>query len=174
MPLTEINARWDEVNRVLCPMAFIDPERLDFYPDFGLTMLRLGGANFTNIFFPWVPVQFIMKASDELVTVTCTVDLGRDYCVTFDLDMTLYTCLLDMLPEAAREKTKRALSHQPYQLAFDDDPPSLTLNTVLGKMIISTDREDYVPFNVTEVRECKLTAEQILKAFPYETPSGQE
>lgn len=85
VPLMEINARWEEVNRVLCPIAFIDPERLDFLPDFGLTMLRLGGATFETIFFPWVPINCIVKVSDCLVSFTCQYNCGTDYCATFIL-----------------------------------------------------------------------------------------
>jgi len=169
VPLTEINARWDEINRALSPMAFVDPERLDFFPDFGLAMFRFGGPNFNKIFFPWVPVHFIAKASDDVIAVTSTFDLAGDYCATFDLDRAMYQVLLDNLPEVERKKTNWALTRQPYYIRFEDNPPSLAFDTVLGKDVESNEREDYLPFDVIEVRRSQLTGQDMLNAFPYET-----
>ena len=169
VPLMEIDTRWGEVHRILCPMAFIDPERLDFLPDFGLTLLRLGGSGFCNIFFPWVPVQFIAKASDEIIAVSSVCNMGLDYCATFDFDMATYQVLLDKLTPVERERTKRALTHQPYHIEFEDDPPSLALKAVLSKEVMSNGREQYVPFNVTEVRESTLTGQQMMAECPYES-----
>ena len=169
VPLTEIDARWDEVNKTLCPMAFIDPERLDFLPDYGLTMLRLGGATFETMFFPWVPIHYIGKVSDDVVTLTAQVNLGRDYCATFDLDPAMYQTLLSKLSEADRVRTTLALSRQPYHVLFDDDPPSLALKAKLENNVISNKREEYVPFKLIEIRESQFTAQDMLKTAPYET-----
>lgn len=169
VPLMEIDARWEEVNRVLCPIAFIDPERLDFLPDFGLTMLRLGGATFETIFFPWVPINCIVKVSDDLASFTCQYNVGTDYCATFDLNLEMYQTFLSKLSETDRVNTSRALSRQPYHIVFNDDPPSLALNAQLGNKIVSNEREEFVPFKIIEIRESQFTGQTMLKMLPYET-----
>ena len=169
VPLMEIDARWEEVNRVLCPIAFIDPERLDFLPDFGLTMLRLGGATFETIFFLWVSINCIVKVSDDLVSFTCQYNVGTDYCVTFDLNLEMYQTFLSKLSETDRVNTSRALSRQPYHIVFNDDPPSLALNAQLGNKIVSNEREEFVPFEIIEIRESQFTGQTMLKMLPYET-----
>jgi hypothetical protein len=166
--LKEIDARWNEVNKALCPMAFIDPERLGFFPDFGLAMLRLGGANFETIWFPWVGLHYISKISDDLYALTTQFNLASDYYATFDLDPPMYQVLLSQLSEADRVRTKEALSHQPYQMSFDD-PPNLELKAKLESNVISNEREDYVPFKVLEIKAGKFTAEDMLEIAPYES-----
>ena len=168
MPLAAIDAGWDEVNKVLCPMAFIDPERLDFLPDYGLTMLRLGGASVESIFFPWIPIIYISKVSDDTFTVTTHFDMGRDYVATFDLDRSTYQILLSKLSGADRARTTSALSRQPYQLVFEDDPPSLAFTAKLEGHVMSNEREAYAPFTVSEIQERKFTAQDMLQIAPYE------
>jgi Type I restriction enzyme R protein N terminus (HSDR_N) len=168
VPLTEIDAQWDEVNNVLCPMAFIDPERLDFLPDYGLAMLRIGGASFETISFPWVPVHFISKLSDDLYALTSQFDLGREYCATFDLDPPKYQNLLTKLSESDRGRITSALSRQPYQVVFSDDSLALSIKARLENTVVSNAREDYVPFIVLEVTVSPLSAKDMLALSPYD------
>lgn len=165
VPLTEIDNRWSEVSNILCPMAFIDPERLEFFPDYGLAMLRLGAGTSTNVFFPWVPVHFIAKASDNLVAVSSTFDLGGDFCATFDLDMPMYKTLLETLPKSDRENTRLALSHQPYHIDFRHNPPSLSIKARIKNEIIDNGREKFVPFKVIKLEASEFAGEDMLKAM---------
>lgn len=164
VPLREIDGRWAEVNKALCPMAFIDPERLEFFPDFGLAALKAGWANFETVWFPWVPAQFLMKAADDVYMLSSVIDMHGDHCITFDFTSALYQSLLGTLPAAVRQSVRTALSRQPYQISFDDEPPSLSIRATLAKEPISNEQETYVPFQAIEVGKCELSAEA-LEAF---------
>lgn len=169
VPLMQVDDRWGEINKVLCPMAFLDPERIEFLPDYGLTMLRLGGGKIKSLYLPWVPVEYLGRVADDHYTLSCCMNMGIDVCATFDLDPAMYQALLNSLSEADRAKTMLALTRQPYYIIFEHDQPPLALDTKLGESVEFNGRENYIPYKVIAVQKSVMTAESMLKALPYET-----
>lgn len=167
--LDVIDSQWEKVRNILCPMAFVDPEQIEFFPDFGLTMLRLGGAVFERIWLPWVPIYYLGKTSDDMYTISTQFDIGTEYCGTFDLNPAMYQVLLDGLAEATRREVTAALSHMPYYVLFEENHPAVAITAKLEANIIANAREEFVPFKVLDIQPSQFTAADMLKIAPYET-----
>ncbi len=80
MPLKEIDARWKEVNTLLCPLAFTNPIALNFLPDFGLSLLKMGLVNLETMFFPHLHFNMLAKARDDLYCLVSSFELDEAYC----------------------------------------------------------------------------------------------
>ncbi|HGY9594053.1 TPA: hypothetical protein ACOJPH_001707 [Vibrio campbellii] len=147
LDITEWEKSWKSIEKVLSPVAFARPHLLNFKPDFGLYMRKLGAEPGMNHYFIPIGLPMITKVEDGLYTACVNIMWGDDYLATsFDFDNIRYQQLLSIVPANTAEKIKHALSRQPYSIIFDmDEAPIVNVHSIIGSDTHSNDNEDYSP-----------------------------
>ena len=113
---SEVDARWDEVAKVLSPAVLKTPDILDFHADFGVHAHRAGIEEGTLFWFNGYRLQLAMPIHEHLLTVdsTCSVN-EREHMISFDFDVPAFEKVLAGLPEADRALVRDALKRNPFQ-----------------------------------------------------------
>lgn len=147
--LKEIDEKFAEIVRLLSPIALTKPHLLNFNPDFGVYLLKLGCTpNTTQVFFP-MGIGCIARVEDDLYTAFVNIDFDNTWlAVSFDFDKDRYGELLKVLPNEISAEVENALRRQPYRIFFKDTLPEVCISARLSEYITSNQDEDYCPFIV--------------------------
>lgn len=149
--LFDIQYHWDELYRLVSPQGLINPKVLDFKPDFGLHLLQSGFTDNDVLYFPSVPVFFIVRIEDNLYSIMGNVRFeGQDYMASLDFDGERYQKLLELAPEKYRTLMTRSLSKQPYKLDISKEPFFIGIEAELGKGIHENENERYFPLFILD------------------------
>lgn len=151
--IDQLESQFEAVKRLLSPMAFTRPDMLDYKPDFGLYLLKLGWSEGTIQHFIPIGLPFIAKVEDGLFSAVVGMEFGgKWYCISFDFDEIRYQQLLDAInPELAGE-IRNALRRQPYKIFLGDRTPELRVTAQISGAVHSNDAEDYCPLIVSEFK----------------------
>jgi len=152
--IEKIEENWETLVRELSPIAFIKPQLLDYKPDFGIYMWKLGSNEKQNQHFVPLGIPFIAKVTDSLYTFCVNIKFGDDFlAASFDFDKTRFEQLMNAFPAEQEKKARQALSMQPYQIAFDQNIPEVIVSAKLGTKVISNQEEDYCPLIVESFKK---------------------
>lgn len=151
--LNQIDAELQEIKLLLSPLAFIDPDRLLYKPDFGLYMKKLGARDgFINHFVP-ISIPFIAKVEDDLYSIVTAVEFGDiALCMSLDFDEAKYQLLLSVMDQTLANEVQYSLSRQPYHIILGERSPELVIAAVLTGKVHTNNEEDYCPLLVTEFK----------------------
>ncbi|UAB70122.1 type I restriction enzyme HsdR N-terminal domain-containing protein [Vibrio sp. SCSIO 43132] len=144
--------KWHDIEKELSPISFTKPHLLNFKPDFGLYMKKIGApVGMPHSFIP-IGLPMIMKVQDGLYTACVNIAWGDDYLATsFDFDTNKYHQLLSILPENLALKVAEALTRQPYSIALSmEETPLINVSAVIGEDVHSNENEEYSPLWVIE------------------------
>lgn len=136
--MEEVEDRFHEVERLLSPIAFTNPFLLTFKPDFGLHMLKLGMApNSKHVFTP-IGIGTIAKIEDNLYTAFIEVQFGDlSLALSLDFDQDRFHELIQVLPKEQAPLVSRALSKQPFAVAFKNPDLDLTFSSSITQVLPS-------------------------------------
>jgi hypothetical protein len=139
------------VEKVLSPLAFGKQKVAKVYPDYGLYMLKLGWSIDIRHHFLPIAIPYIAKINDDLYSIAVNADFGNNvHCISFDFTYSKYLELLEVLDIDISQKVKNALKNRPFDIEFNENPPSVGISAVFSKVIHSNKLEDYCPLMVTE------------------------
>ncbi len=164
----EIDDNFDEVRRLLSPIAFTNPYLLSFKPDFGVHMVKLGSYPNSKFHFIPIGIGMISKVDDSLYTAFIEMRFGDLWlAVSFDFDDKRFNELMEALPKGKEQQVRDALRKQPYSVAFKkpdseteqetkaiflhpvrvigDSIPEVCVEARLGNNMYSDEAEDYIP-----------------------------
>ncbi|WP_229620024.1 type I restriction enzyme HsdR N-terminal domain-containing protein [Vibrio parahaemolyticus] len=145
----DIESRWEELHRLLSPLALTRPELLDFQLDYGVHMFNLGAPVGQIHHFSPMGVPHIAKVNDELYSICVNILLGDEYFATsFDFGKKEYKQLLSVLPNETRKLVRNALRHQPYSIELGVNAPEVCIEAVLGDAKIETNSQEFIPLIV--------------------------
>jgi hypothetical protein len=151
--LRQIDARWIEVSDLLSPLSFTNPQALQYLPDFGLTLKKLGYTDFEIMYFLALEIGHVSKANDELFSLTSCFELGAPYCASFDADPAHFEQFLQAIEPRQRERIEKALYQMPYHIYFEDDLPRVTIGAVMGTYVVERKVDSFLPLKVVEIRK---------------------
>jgi hypothetical protein len=147
----EMNEKFDEVLRVLSPLAFTKPHVLNFKPDFGLTMRKLGASVGMINHFLEIGLPFIAKLEDGLYSASVGMEFGNgEVLMTFDFSEIQLKELLKSVRPLQSLLIKDALRRQPFQIRFEENIPVVRVVAKIQDVVISNENEDYSPLLVEE------------------------
>ena len=151
LSLQEFDARFEEVERLLNPLAFTKPHIFDFVPDFGLFMAKTGvKSNVTQHFVP-IGIPVIMKVEDGLYSTCVNIQYGDVWLgISFDFDDLRFEQLMEALPKDQEKKSRDALKRQPFKVVFENNIPEVCVDAYIGDNTYSNSNEDYRPLNVNK------------------------
>ena len=148
--LADIKIHWDDLYRVVSPLALTRPDLLDFRPDFGVILAKLGFSPYVMMHFPLVRLYSFGRVSDELFTANANVDFGDGpFAASFDFSRALFEELLSILPEGPSARLREHLTRQPYILHTQDEGPVVV--NILAHLSAAVQRskdEAFIPLEV--------------------------
>lgn len=149
--LRDIDVYWDKLYRILNPEIRANPESVQYHPDFGLHLRRLGVEPGFKLILMAVNSNTVAKVRDGLYTSITVIGLPEDqYAVSLDFDDAQLKQLLTVLPEDQVRDLGEALTTQPYMIRLEEGDFRFRVAAELAEEILHNAEESYVPFNVLE------------------------
>ena len=157
--LIDITESWDAVENILSPQKVLKyklrPKDKDFYPDYGLSLFKLGYLNQEEMewFFYQVPLIAIDRVDSK--TFSTSMDLKRNG-TTFGVSLDFNLEKLDSLISLATKDQERiifdGLNRQPFKA---DSFGQLTVNIGCRLGLPTQSKyQDIVPMIVTQFQKC--------------------
>ncbi|MFT5730782.1 MAG: hypothetical protein ACI8PB_004972 [Desulforhopalus sp.] len=151
--LTDIEKHFDILNRLLNPNIRANDEVMDYNPDYGLHMLKLGVKDgFTYIGLA-VNSCFISKVEDDLYTATTTIPGDIEFAQSIDFNEQQLDMLLSLQPDDIAHTVRTGLKRQPYYVLLDNVELKFGVHATLSQEIQHNAEEQYLPFIVKEFLE---------------------
>ena len=148
--LRHIDSNWESLFRILNPEIKAHPESVQYHPDFGLHLRRLGVEPGFKLILMAANSNFVGKICDGSYTSTTRLSDGNDYAVSLDFGETQLDQLLSFLPIAQVEILKQGLTAQPYMIILEEGEFRFGVAAELAQEIVHNAEESYVPFAVHE------------------------
>lgn len=149
IPLKELPKHLDQLKQTLSPMAFIDPARLKYKPDFGLYCHKIGNTESVAQHFYRIGIPSIAKINDSTYSVFLDIWLHDQwFALSLDFDKPRYQQLLSSMPPELATEVRNSLSAQPYKIDLNWRAPVVNVTARVGKKVHQNERESYSPLIV--------------------------
>lgn len=149
VPLRDLQKHMAKVTETLSPLAFSDPERLKYKPDFGLYCRKIGITGSVTQYFYELGLPSITKVNDSKFSAFLNLQAsGELFALSLDFDVPRYRQLLSCLPQALAGELQKSLSAQPYKIDFNERAPVVNVAARVGKRVYQNERESYCPLIV--------------------------
>lgn len=148
--LRDIDANWERLFRILNPEIKAHPESVEYHPDFGLHLRRLGVEPGFKLILMAANSDSVGKIRDGSYTSTTCLSAESDYAVSLDFDETQLDQLFSFLPNDQVEILRQGLTSQPYMVILEEGEFRFGVAAELTQLIIHNAEESYVPFAVQE------------------------
>lgn len=148
----ELEEKWDELFKLLSPMALTKPYIFDFKPDFGLRILKSGMTLEHNFHFLGVWINSLAKINEDYYTLTTSIEFENDCIASFDFHKDLINDFINQVPIEKRDLVINALFNYPFQIHFPNKEESfeIYLSASLGVRVYENEDESYLPLIVHE------------------------
>ncbi len=148
--LKQIDANWDKLFRILNPEIKAHPESVQYHPDFGLHLKRLGKEPGFKLILMAATSNIVGKVRDGRYTSTTSFpSAGKDFAISLDFGKPQLDQLLSFLPLDKIAMLKQGLTTQPYMIILEKEF-RFGVAAELSQEIVHNAEESYFPFEVQE------------------------
>ncbi len=150
IPLKELSKHLEQLAQTLSPMAFTDPVRLKYKPDFGLYCHKIGITGSIAQHFYGLGIPHLVKINDS--TYSAFLNIRQDdkwFALSLDFDKQRYQQLLACMPAQLAAEVRSTLSAQPYEIDLNERAPVVNVTARVGKKVHQNERESYSPLIVS-------------------------
>ncbi|WP_020586088.1 type I restriction enzyme HsdR N-terminal domain-containing protein [Desulfobacter curvatus] len=153
--LENIAEHWNALFRILNPEVKANPALLEYKPDYGVYIKKVGAVEDFKFIAMAVHSKFIAKVSDNQYTTMTVVPGDIDCMVSFYFDEERYQQLLSILPDHLGELLQHGLRQMPYYVSLDnsDEEFMFGVSSTISEQVIENNEESYIPFIVDEFME---------------------
>lgn len=153
--LENIADNWDSLFRILNPETKANPALLEYNPDYGVYIKKIGAVEEFKFIAMAVHSKFVAKIADNQYTTMSVVQGDIDCLVSFYFDEERYQQLLSILPTNLSEVLQQGLRKMPYYVSLDncDDEFMFGVSSTISDQVIENNEESYIPFFVDEFME---------------------
>ncbi|EPO2498905.1 TPA: hypothetical protein ACYHOF_003407, partial [Vibrio cholerae] len=150
--LTDIETYWDQLFRILNPDVRANPELLDYHPDYGIFVRKLGAVDGFKFIATSVHANFMCKVADDEYTTMIVVNGDVDCLVSLYFNKVQYEQLLSLQEVSVRKIIEESLSQFPYYVSLENLGKEIKFGvaSTLSNQILSNAEESYIPFIVDE------------------------
>lgn len=150
--IDEIKERWDELYRILSPLAFAKPYIFDYKPDFGIWCLKSGIDTNVKFYFYDAGIGTITRLDEETFTFTLTIPFEEECLASFDFNISDFDSFIAQAPADKRDKVKSYLTKYPfkYEIESELDSFKVSFSALLGSVVIENEDEAYIPLKVVD------------------------
>ncbi|MCY9847851.1 type I restriction enzyme HsdR N-terminal domain-containing protein [Pectobacterium jejuense] len=151
--LKDIENHWDKFFRILNPDVKANPALLNYAPDFGIHIRKMGLVKGGLFSAPAINTKFISRLSERSYTCTSTIPGDIDMAISLDFNKKTFKELLKILPLEQASKIRQALSQQPFYINFSENDPDVKfgMTSNISNEIHHNAEESYIPFIVKEI-----------------------
>ncbi len=147
-----IETHWDSINRILNPQIKGHPDLINFNPDYGIHLQKLGAQEGFSVIALAVNTNHMIKVEDGLYTTSTVVIVEEEYLMSLDFGEKEFAKLLKILPENQALILSNGLTRQPYKIDLENGEEfRFGVATELTKDINHNLEESYLPFRVIDV-----------------------
>ncbi len=155
--LKDLSCDLNELKKILSPLAFSNPRLLNFKPDFGLALHKLGYPLGNIISFKSLGLPFIARVNDHLYSAVVEVGPisegfdGGVFCLSLDFSKNMLDKILGKIDKKIAFKIKESLSRQPYSIEILEGTPVLKINAKIMGEIYENKDEQYSPLRIIDI-----------------------
>lgn len=137
---------WQNLVSLLGPDQALNVD-LRLKKDFGLHLKRLGFHEFSNLFFPDVPIAFIGQMADDhyMIGSGLKIDDGDTYVVTFDFNRQVLEQLEGRIPTGALQLLLQPITDSLRQIEFVDTTYFVNVDCRVGETLAENEDEIFLP-----------------------------
>ncbi len=148
--LSEIDSVWEKLFRILNSDIQGNPELVNYAPDYGVFLRRIGAVDNMRFVAPFCRCCFIAKIEDGRYTTITSIPGDVDMAMSLDFSEEMLNKLLSFQPEGLAKATLQALKRQPYHFSIDPSVCQFEFGVVahLTSEVVSNAEESYIPFEV--------------------------
>ena len=161
--LSEIEPMREKLFRILNSEIQGNPELVNYAPDFGVYLRRIGAVD--NMRFVALSCRscFIAKVEDGRYTTITSIPDDVNMAMSLDFSEEMLNKLLSFQPAELAEATLQALKRQPYHFSIDPAVSEFKFGVVghLTNEVINNTEESYIPFEVEEFTKFLMLPESI-------------
>ncbi len=149
--VSDIQEHWEHLFRILHPRYLAHTEVVEYQPDYGLHLQRLGFETGFRLMQMRIHTDFFGKIADnQYTTITATEWEGQLYAVSLDFDESQLKQLIEILPENLAKDLVNVLMRQPFYTTPNQKEFRFGAIADLGSLIHNNAEESYRPFEVVE------------------------
>ncbi|MBO0180063.1 type I restriction enzyme HsdR N-terminal domain-containing protein [Vibrio parahaemolyticus] len=149
--LKEISKHWELLFRLLNADVKANPALVEYHPDFGVSMVKLGAIQGFRFIGPLVNSKFIARVEDGLYTTTSVVEGDVECAISMDFNQQQLEELLSYQSPEIAELTRNSLKRMPYYVMLEGDKEfKFGVVAVLSDQVQQNAEESYIPFEVQE------------------------
>jgi hypothetical protein len=146
---------WDSLFRILNPEVKANPALIEYNPDYGIYIRKVGAVDDFKFIAMAVHSKFIAKVADNQYTTITVVPGDVDCMVSFYFDEQQYQKLLSFQPPHLQALLRQGLRQMPYYVSLDncDEEFMFGVSSTISNQVIDNNEESYIPFIVDEFME---------------------
>lgn len=150
--ISEIEDKWDDVLKVLSPLALTKPYIFNYKPDFGLRIIRSGITLEQELYFLGAWINSLSKVNEDYYTLTTSIYFESDCIASFDFHKTLFTDFVSQIPIKKRDQIINKVKNYPFQVHFPskEDSFEILFSANLGERVYENEDEAYLPLIINE------------------------
>lgn len=149
--ISDIQKYWEHLFRILHPKYLAHSEVVEYQPDYGLHLQRLGFKTGFRLIQMRINTNSFGKIADNQYTTNTAIDWGGQlYAVSLDFDEFQLKQLVKILPEDLAKSLVNVLMRQPYYTSPNQKEFRFGAVADLTDSIYDNAEESYRPFEVVE------------------------
>jgi hypothetical protein len=148
--LEDINEHWETLLRILHPDIKAHPDVVEYYPDYGLHLRRLGAEAGFQLIYMAINTNHISKVEDGSYTTITSISAETYYALSFNFGDKELSQLLSILPSQQATILSNGLKRQPYMVDLEDGDFQFGVVSSMTGDIIYNSEESYIPFQIIE------------------------
>jgi len=149
--IKDIDEHLPTLKKLLHPEILATPEVIDYKPDCGMYLLKLGKKPGFLFILHMIHTNIMTMISNNKYTTSTVINFeDQEFLATFDFDHSAFQQLLNILPESQTAKIRTALEQQPFQIHTETEEFLFGIVSKLGNVMHENNEEQYVPFIVKE------------------------
>lgn len=153
--LEDIADHWDSLHRILNPEVKANPALLDYDPDYGMLVKKIGAVEDFKLIALAVHTKFIAKVAENQYTTMTIMPGSVESMVSLYFNEEQYQQLLSLQPPHLQSILYNGLRTMPYYVSLDkgDDEFLFGCAATISNSVIDNNEESYIPFIVDEFME---------------------
>lgn len=144
--LRDIEKHWDNLYRLVSPVALTNPKILNYKSDFGIHLLKMGFRPDSVFHFLSVPIFFIGRTEEDTFTMMPNIPFDETYyAISFDFDRDGLNQLINLAPDSHKELIVRDMRKFPFRCDMTKDPFYVNIEARLGDYLHEDKDDTYLP-----------------------------
>ncbi len=152
MKICELEEKWDNLYKILSPIAFLNPNIFNYKPDLGIRLLKWGIPSDMRLHYIDAKILDVAKINEEYYSFSLGVFFEEECLATFDFNKCLFNEFLNQVPIDKKSNVKALLTGQPFKYLTEREADSfgVSFSAVPSYKLEHGIDEVFMPFLVQE------------------------